>query len=33
VARALIDVVLAPFLARVEEEIQRGEPQSRLVEP
>jgi hypothetical protein len=33
VARALIDVVLAPFLTRLEEEIQRGEPQSRLVEP
>lgn len=33
VARAMIDVVLAPFLARVQEEIQRDESQSRLVEP
>jgi hypothetical protein len=33
VARALIDVVLAPFLARLEQEIQRDEPQSRLVQP
>ena len=32
VARAMVDVVLAPFLRKVEEEIEQDEQKSRLVE-